>query len=103
MLTVLLILTLTITVLVSILVFRKHKTLYLHGRISRIEFLRSTVLEIFAIIFAMILAGLLYKTIAQAVMAHIGQGFFRRAASILLALLVGAGAGLLTGRVTSRA
>ena len=76
-------------VLATISVVRRHKTLYLQGKITRGVFLRNTVLEILGILLAMTLAGLLGKYLAQVATAQISHSLIRVVLGILIGMLVG--------------
>ena len=79
--------------IVSIL--RKHRKAYLQAKISRALFIRNTTLEIFGILFAMVLAGLLGRHVALIVATQISNNLIRIMAGFLIGILVGACAGLL--------
>lgn len=80
-------------------IFEKHRGAYLQGKITRALFVRNTLLEIFGILLAMTLAGLLGRYIAQIATQQISNELTKLLAGIVIVLLVGAGIGLLVKRV----
>jgi hypothetical protein len=75
-------------------IFMKHRMDYLQGRLTRTAFVRSTFLDVFGILLAMVLAVLLGSYIAGMVTQPIANDSTRLIAGITVALLVGLGVGL---------
>ena len=82
-----------------VFIFRKHKEAFLQGKVSHGVFVRNTFLEIFGILLAMTLAGLLGRYIAQIATQQISNELTKLLAGVLLGLLAGVGIGLLLKRV----
>jgi len=76
-------------------VLKKHKEAYLQGKITRAIFVRNISLEIFGILLAMALAGLLGRHIAQIATEHINNALTRLITGILIGLLAGIGVSIL--------
>ena len=85
-----------------VLVWRKHRRSYVQGKITRNVFHRNTTLEIFGILLAMGLAGLLGRYLSQAVTLQISHTLTRIVTGILLGVVVGVGVGLLVKRTWGR-
>jgi len=86
----------------SLAVLEKHKETYRLGTITRGVFIRHAVLEITGAGLAMLLAGLLGRTVAQAATQQIGDDLIRVIAGITIGLLVGIGVGTLAKRTWGR-
>jgi len=86
----------------SLSVVKRNRGMYLQGKITRGVFLRNTTLEIFGILLAMGLAGLLGRYLSQAVTLQISHTLTRIMTGILLGVLVGAGVSLLVKRTWGR-
>ena len=86
----------------SLAVVKRHRSSHLQGRISRGMFLRNTTLEIFGILLAMTLAGLLGRHVSQVATVQISHNLTRIMAGILIGVGVGAGVGLLMKRTWRR-
>jgi hypothetical protein len=83
-------------------IFRKHRTSYLQGRLTRAAFLRNTFLDIFGILLAMALAVLLSRYIVGLVTRPLNNDTARLTVGILIGLLVGMGVGLFVSRAWGR-
>ena len=79
-------------------VFRKHRMAYRQGSLTRAAFLRNTFLDIFGILLAVVLAGLLGRYIIGMVARPISNNTARLIAAIIVGLLVGLGVGLFVNR-----
>lgn len=79
-------------------VFKKHHTAYLQGKLTRAVFLHNTFLDMFGILLAVVLAGLLGRYLAEMVTQPIGNDTAKVIIGIIIGLLVGIGAGLLVNR-----
>jgi hypothetical protein len=88
--------------IIGIVVIAKHREKYRGGKITRRVFIRTVSLEITGIWLAMILAGLLGKTIAQVATQHITHEITRLVAGIAIGMLVGVGMGLLVRQIWGR-
>lgn len=75
---------------------------YKQGNITRMVLARNIFVEIFGILLAMTLAGLLGRYIAQIVIEHIINDLTKLIASILIGLLAGMGVGLVVRRTWGR-
>lgn len=80
---------------------RNWKT-YLQGKITRSVFMRNVILEIFGILLAMTLAGLLGRYIAEVATAQITNDIARFIAGILIGLLAGVCVAILVKRTWGR-
>ena len=89
-------------IVASLYVMKRNRDAYLQGKITPGGFLRDTSLEIFGILLGMILAGLLGRHLAEIATTQIANEFIRNLASILVSLLVGAGAGWLMQQARGR-
>ena len=78
--------------------FKKHRTSYLQGKITRSVFLRNIFLDILAILLAMVIAGAFGRFISQVATAYIIPTLIRIVVGILLGVLAGACVGLLIKR-----
>jgi hypothetical protein len=76
-------------------IFRKHRTAYQQGRLTRATFVRNTLLDVFGILLAMALAVLLGSYLAGLVTLPISSDSTRLLAGIIVALPVGLGVGFL--------
>lgn len=74
-------------------IFRKHRTAYQQGRLTRATFVRNTFLDVFGILLAMALAVLLGSYLAGLVTRPISSDSTRLLAGIIVALPVGLGVG----------
>ncbi len=83
-------------------IFGKHRTAYLQGKLTRAAFLRNTFLDVFGILLAVVLAGLLGRYAVGLVTRPISNDPARLIAGILIGLLVGLGVGLLVNRAWGR-
>lgn len=79
-------------------IVEKHRKAYLQGKITRGVFVRNTVVEIFGILLAVILAGLLGRTIAEIATEQISSDLTKLIAGMVIGLLAGMGIGLLVKR-----
>ncbi len=79
-------------------IFRKHRTTYLQGRLTRAALVRNIFLDMFGILLAVVLAGLLGRYLAGVLTRPINNDTARLIAGITIGLLVGIGAGLLVNR-----
>jgi len=89
-------------IIASFAVAGKHREAYLQGKVTRGVFVRNTLLEIFGILLAMTLAGLLGRYISQMATEQISNELSKLIAGILIGLLVGIGVGLLVKRIWGR-
>jgi hypothetical protein len=80
-------------------VIAKHREKYRQGKITRRVFLRTVALEITGIWLAMILAGLLGRTLAEVATQYITHELTRLFAGIAIGMLVGVGIGLLVRQI----
>ena len=83
-------------------VIAKHREAHLQGRITSVIFVRNVLIETAGLLLAMILAGLLGRSIAQIVTQHISNDPIKLAAGIATGLLVGIGVGVLMQRISGR-
>jgi len=83
-------------------IYKKHRTAYLQGRLTRSAFLRNTLLDVFGILLAVTLAGLLGRFVAGIVTQPISNDLGRLIAGILIGLLVGIGVGVFVNRAWGR-
>lgn len=83
-------------------IFGKHRTAYLQGKLTRAAFLCNTFLDMFGILLAVVLAGLLGRYVAGLVARPISNDLWRLIATILIGLLVGMGVGLFVNRAWGR-
>jgi hypothetical protein len=100
-----LILLFTVTILFTIpaiIVYGKYRRSYLQGKITRAIFLSNTALEIFGILLAMGLAGLLGRYLSQVVILPISHALTRIVTGILIGVLVGACVGWFVKRTWGR-
>ena len=74
-------------------IFRKHRTAYQQGRLTRAAFVRNMFLDVFGILLAMALAVLLGSYLAGLVTLPISSDSTRLLAGIIVALPVGLGVG----------
>lgn len=89
-------------VIASFAVTRKHRQAYLQGKITRGIFIRNVLVEIFGILLAMVLAGLLGRYIAQIATEHINNDLTRLITGILVGLLAGTGVSVLVKHTWGR-
>jgi hypothetical protein len=82
-------------IMASFAVIGKHREAYLQGKITRGVFVRKVLTEIFGILLAMTLAGLLGRYIAQIATEHINNDLTKLIIGILIGLLAGIGVGIL--------
>ena len=85
--------------IVSVVVFQKHKEMYLQGKISRSMFLRNVLVEITGIVLVMVLAGLLGRYLAGMVMSQIASDIAR----LVMGLLIGLSTGMIVGTLIRQA
>ena len=83
-------------------IFKKQREAYLQSKITRGAFMRNVLLEIFGILLAMALAGLLGRYIAKFATEQISNHLTKLIAGILIGLLVGMGMGVLVNRTWDR-
>jgi hypothetical protein len=83
-------------------VLGKHNEAYRQGRIRHTVFIRNAVLEITGILFAMVLAGLLGRYIAQIATQQMDNDLIRVIAGITIGLLVGIGIGFVVKQTWCR-
>ncbi len=83
-------------------IFKKHRTAYLQGKLTRVAFLRNTFLDMFGILLAVILAGLLGRYLVGVATRPVHNDTARLIAGILIGLLVGIGVGLFVNRAWGR-
>lgn len=86
----------------NVSVFRKRRNAYRQGKITRGVFARNVAVEIFGILLAMTLAGLLGRHVSQVATVQISHNLTRIMAGILIGVLVGAGVGLFMKRTWGR-
>jgi hypothetical protein len=79
-------------------IIRKHRESYLQRRITRNLFARNVSLEIFGLLLAMTLAGLLGRHLAQIATEQISHHSIRFIVGIAMGLLAGMGVGVLVKR-----
>lgn len=84
------------------LIFRKHQTAYLQGRITHVIFVRNTLLDVVGVLLTVGLAVLLARYVAGLVINPMSNGLARQVAGIVLGLLVGIGMGILVNRLWAR-
>lgn len=89
-------------VIASVSVFKKHRDTYHQGKITRGVLVRNVSVEIFGILIAMTLAGLLGRTIAQISTEQINDDSIKLIAGIVIGLLAGMGVGVLVKRMWGR-
>lgn len=83
-------------------VLQKQMKLYREKPTSRIKLARNILLESMGVLLAMVLAGLLGRTIAQIGTAQISNDLTKLIAGIVIALLAGMGVGFLVKRTWER-
>ena len=83
-------------------VVQKQMKLYREKPTSRIKLARNVLFESLGILLAMVLAGLLGRTIAQIGTAQISNDLTKLMAGIVIALLAGMGVGFLVKRTWGR-
>jgi uncharacterized protein YacL len=83
-------------------VVQKQRKLYREKPTSRIKLARNVLFESLGILLAMVLAGLLGRTIAQIGTAQIINDLTKLIAGIVIALLAGMGVGFLVKRTWGR-
>src|SRR3990170_1673084 len=83
-------------------VIAKHREAHFQGRITSVVFVRNVLIETAGLLFAMVLAGLLGRFIAQIMTQHISNDQIRIAAGIATGLLVGIGVGVVMQRISGR-
>ena len=81
---------------------KKHRTAYLDGRLTRTIFARNVSLETLGIMFAMILAGLAGRYLAQVAVTQIANEPAKLIVGIVIGILAGAGVGLLVKKTWGR-
>ena len=86
----------------SSIAIEKHRKAYVQGRITRGIFIRNAVLEIIGILLAMVLAGLLGRSVAEVATRQISHELTKILAGILTGLLVGMGVGAFAKRTWGR-
>ena len=98
----LLIFTLLTYILALVSVIWKQRLLYLQGKITHRAFLHNLALDIFGILLATTLSGLLGRYFARIATAPISAEFPKLVAGLLVGATVGAGVGLLVKRARGR-
>ena len=83
-------------------VVQKQRKLYQEKRTSRVKLARNVLFESTGILLAMVLAGLLGRTIAQIGTTQISNDLTKLMAGIVIALLAGMGVGFLVKRTWGR-
>ena len=83
-------------------VLQKQTKLYRERPMSRVKLARNVLFESMGILLAMVLAGLLGRTIAQTGTAQISNDLIKLIAGIMIALLAGMGVGFLVKRIWGR-
>jgi len=83
-------------------IFKKHRDAYCQDKITRGVFIRNVFLEIFGILLAMTLAGLLGKYLAQMATEPINNELTKLITAIVIGLLAGMGVGVLVNRTWGR-
>lgn len=83
-------------------VLEKHKEAYRRGRIGRGVFIRNAVLESTGILLAMILAGVLGRTMAGIATQQMDNDLIRVVVGIMVGLLVGMGVGMFARKTWGR-
>jgi len=86
----------------SFAIIGKHREAYLQGKITRSVFVRKVLAEIFGILLAMTLAGLLGRYIAQIATEHINNDLTKLIIGILIGLLAGIGVSILVKHTWGR-
>jgi hypothetical protein len=86
----------------SFIAIENHRKAYVLGRVTRGIFIRNAVLEILGILFAMVLAGLLGRFVAEITTRQISHELTRILAGVLTGLLVGVGVGAFAKRTWGR-
>jgi len=86
----------------GLVIVKKHKAAFIKGEISRIIFLRNTILEILYILLTIVLASLLARYVAKIATEQIDNFAAKFIAGICLGMLVGIAAGLLMKRISER-
>lgn len=76
-------------VITLVFIFIRHWRMQLQGEITRRMFLRNVLLEIFGVFIAIVLAGLLYRYIAETMILPMASKSTRLVANVIVALLVG--------------
>ena len=89
-------------VIASLAVFEKHQEAFRRGQITRGVFIRDGALEMLGILFAMLLAGLLGRYVAEIATRPIDNSLIRTIAGILVGLLVGMGTGAVARKTWGR-
>ena len=84
-------------VIASSVVIAKNKESYDQG-----NFVRNTILDVFGILLAMVLAGLLANHIAQIAIGQTGNSLAKSIVAVVTGLLVGMGIRILTKRIWER-
>jgi len=80
-------------------IFEKHREAYRQGNITRAIFVRNILFEIFGILLAMTLAGLLGGYIAQIATDQITNDLTKLIAGVVIGLLAGIGVGFIVSRI----
>jgi hypothetical protein len=102
MLVAFLIFTLLVISLAFASIVKAQNILYLQGKIARRAFLRNSALDLFGILLATTLAGLLGGHFARIATAPIPAEFPKLVAGLLVGASVGAGVGLLVEQAQGR-
>jgi len=89
-------------VIANLAVFEKHKEAYRQGNIGRSTFIRNSVLEIIGVLLAMLVAGLLGRTMATLATPQINDDLIRVVVGIVVGLLVGMGVGTVARKTWGR-
>ena len=86
----------------SLMIIKKQRETYFPGRTSRIIFVRNVFLEISAIVFTMILAGLLGNYLGEIATRQIYNDLTKSVAGLFLGLLIGISVGVIIQRTRKR-
>ena len=81
----------------SFFILQEYRAAYRQGRITRRVFLQNVAVEVSGVGLAMVLSGLLGKTVAATVTEQIGDALVRFLVAILIGLIAGLRVGLLVG------
>ena len=82
--------------------FKKHRTAYLQGRLTRLGFARNVFLDVFGILLAMTIAALLGKYLAELVAQQIDSALLRLVTGMLVGVVIGIGVGLFVRQLWGR-
>jgi hypothetical protein len=86
----------------SLAVMKKHRQAYLQGNIDRLVLVRNILFEIFGLLLAMALAGLLGSYIVGITTHQINNDLIRFTTGIIIGLIVGFGVGVFIKQAKDR-